>query len=138
MGVDPWGLCKSLSPNWNEVFKGGVAAIGGVVALALAPETMGISTAIMVGIGGGSSIGWGISQIGVGLTGNELPFSNTTDALITATTNPGLTRDSLIAAHQIIDLTKGGAADTAVERALSITNSGLSIFDSSNKLMKSH
>jgi len=138
--VDPYGLI-----HWRTVGKGtasvvfGLATVVGGAFAASTPTGVGQALGVAGVLAGGSSIGFGVSQVIAGFVDNELPFMGIKEAVIQQTTS-GFTQKGLLAANELFDMipdiasgrmnirpSKLGEAVRLIEYGLSIGKSGKQI-----------
>jgi RHS repeat-associated protein len=117
--IDPWGLVK-----WGTVFKGSVAAVAGGLSVyggaLLSMTGAGAVVGVPAVVGGAVSIGWGVSQIIIGFTDNELNLPKPSVASLTTLVATGGDVDRACEADLIVDtLSLGARGGTMAGRMVS-------------------
>ena len=107
--IDPTGLVK-----WGTVFKGTVAVVAGGLSVyggaLLSMTGVGAVVGVPAVVGGAVSIGWGVSQIIVGFTDNELNLPKPSAASLTTLVATGGDVDRACEADLITDTMWLGAS----------------------------
>jgi RHS repeat-associated protein len=140
--IDPYGLIRwrTVGKGVASVVFGTVAVVGGATA-ASTPTGIGQVLGVASVLAGSSSISFGVSQIIVGFTDNEIAFMGIKEAIIQGTTS-GLTQKTLLGANELLDMLPGVASGrlkvdpSKLREVLSIIKYGLSIGKSIDKIQQ--
>jgi len=132
---DPWGLI-----NWRAVGRGTLGVTGGVMSIglsaAISSTGVGSVVGLPVALAGSASLGWGISQIIVGITDNEIPFNGTVEAIIQNATESGLLQDELLAVNTLTQMLIPGSPSTKLGNANDVLQNSYIIYSEALKSYK--